>query len=83
MAEKETSTKIPPYSFEPVSVSNYADEDSSSSESEADIREQASFTERLGGTSWCKCTKCMPMPSGIECLCCREIDGAAEHDCRE
>ena len=45
MAEKETSTKILPYSFEPVSVSNYADEDSSSSESEADIREQASFTE--------------------------------------
>ena len=45
MAEKETSTKISPYRFEPASVSNYTDEDSSSSESETDIREQASFTE--------------------------------------
>ena len=78
MAGKETITEILPYRFELASVSSYIDEDSSSSESEADIREQASFTERLGGTSWCECAKCAPMPSGIECLCCKEVEGAAE-----
>ena len=43
MAEVETSSEIVPYRFEPVSVSNYSDPDTSSSKSETDIREQASF----------------------------------------
>ena len=60
MAEGETTGEIVPYRFEPASVSNYSDQDTSSSESESDIREQASFTERLGSTSWCKCAKCAP-----------------------
>ena len=47
MAEGETSGKIVPYCFEPVFVSNYSDQDTSSGESETDIREQASFTEQL------------------------------------
>ena len=68
-----------PYLFEPVSVSNYSNLDTSSSESETDIREQASFTERLGSTGWCKCAKCAPMPSGSECQCCNEIEGVIEH----
>ena len=51
MAEGETTGEIVPYRFEPVSVSNYSDQDTSSSESESDIREQASFTERLGSTT--------------------------------
>ena len=54
----------------------------SSSKSETDIREQASFTERLGSTSWCECTsectKCAPMPSGIECRCCKEMEDVVE-----
>ena len=33
MAEKETNTEISPYHFEPVSISNYTDEDSSSTKS--------------------------------------------------
>ena len=74
MAEGETSGKIVPYHFEPVSVCNYSDPDTSSSKSETDIREQASFMERLGSTSWCECTKCAPMPSGIECQCCKEME---------
>ena len=78
MAEGETTGEIVPYRFEPVSVSNYSDQDTSSSESETDIREQASFTERLGSTSWCKCAKCAPMPSGIECQCCKEMEGVVE-----
>ena len=45
MAEGETTGEIVPYCFEPVSVSNYSDQDTSSSESESNIREQASFTE--------------------------------------
>ena len=54
-------------------------DDSSNSESEMDIREQASFMERLASTSWCECTKCTAMPSGIECQCCKEMEGVSEH----
>ena len=78
MAEGETTGEIVPYRFEPVSISNYSDQDTSSSESENDIREQASFTERLGSTSWCECAKCAPMPSGIECQCCKEMEGVVD-----
>ena len=45
MAEGETGGKIVPYRFEPVSVFNYSDPDTSSSESETNSREHASFTE--------------------------------------
>ena len=79
MAESSLNTKIKPYQFEPTDVSGYSDnEDDSSSESETDIREQASFTERLGTMDWCECAKCSPMPSGIECQCCREMEGIDE-----
>ena len=77
MAEGETSGKILPYSFEPVSVSNYSDPDTNSSKSETNISEQASFTE-LGSTSWCKCVKCAPVPSSIKCQCCKEMEGVVE-----
>ena len=56
MAENRTS-EILPYRFEPESVSSLTVDDSSSSESETDIREQASFTKRLASTSWCECAK--------------------------
>ena len=59
-------------------VSNYSENEDSTSESEIDIREQASFTERLGSTSWCECAKCVTMLSGIECQCCREMENAVE-----
>ena len=76
--EGETINEIVQYHFDPVSVSNYSDPDTSSSESETDIREQASFTERLGCRSWCECMKCAPMPSGIEHQCRKEMEGAFE-----
>ena len=57
MAEGETSSEIVPYRFEPVSVFNFSDPDTSSSKSETDIREHASFMERLGSKSLCEmCT---------------------------
>ena len=71
MAENRTS-EILPYYFEPESVSGLTVDNSSSSESETDIREQVSFTECLASTSWCECAKCTAMPSGIECQCCKE-----------
>ena len=77
MAENRTS-EILPYRFEPESVSSLTEDDSSSSESETDTREQASFTERLVSTSWCECAKCTAMPSGIDCQCCKEIEGVCE-----
>ena len=79
MAESESASEVLPYHFEPVSVSNYSNNEDSTSESETDIREQASFTERLGSTSWCKCIKCSTMSSGIECQCCRETESVIEH----
>ena len=79
MAESSLNTETKPYQFEPTDVSGYSDNaDDNSSESETDIREQASFTERLGTMDWCKCAKCLPMPSGIECQCCREMEGIDE-----
>ena len=78
MAEGETRSIILPYHIKPVSVSNYGDPDTSSSKSETDIREQANFTEWFGSTSWCECAKCAPMPSGIECQFCKEIEGVVE-----
>ena len=77
MAENRTS-EILPYRFEPESVSSLTVDDSSSSESETDIREQASFTERLANTSWCEYAKCTAMPSGIECQYCKEMEGISE-----
>ena len=35
--------------------------------------------ERFGSASWCECTKCAPMPSGIECQCHKEMEGVAKH----
>ena len=77
MAENRTN-EILPYRFEPESVSSLTVDDSSSSESETDIREQASFTERLASTSWCECAKCTAMTSGVECQCCKEMEGISK-----
>ena len=61
-----------------MSVLNYSDNKDSSSESETNIREQASFTEQLGSTSWYVCTKCSTMSSSIVCQCCTEMENAVE-----
>ena len=34
--------------------------------------------EHLRSMDWCGCTKCIPMPYGIECQCCREMDNVQE-----
>ena len=47
MAESSLNTKIKPYQLEPLGVLGYSDSEDGSSKSETDIREQASFTERL------------------------------------
>ena len=72
------STEIKPYQFEPTDVSGYSDDDDASSESETDIREQASFTEHFGTVDWCECAKFLRMPSSIECQCCCEMEGIAD-----
>ena len=67
------SDEILPYRFEPDSLW------SSSEDSDGDDTDsQASFTERLGNTSWCSCAKCLPMPRAVECICCRELSEVAE-----
>ena len=62
MADGETSSKILPYRFEPVSVSNYSDPDTSSSKSETNIREQASFTEQLEAQAGASVQNVHPCP---------------------
>ena len=67
------SDVILPYRFEPDNLW------SSSEESDSDDSDsQASFTERLGNTSWCSCAKCLPMPRAVECICCRELSEVVE-----
>jgi len=78
MAESSADTEIRPYQFDPTDVSGYNEHEDDSSESETDRREQASFTKCLGTLDWCECAKCSPMPSGIECQCCREMEGIDE-----
>ncbi|XP_040187361.1 P2X purinoceptor 7-like [Rana temporaria] len=29
--------------------------------------------ERIGNTTWCRCDSCIPMPTQIESVCCREL----------
>ena len=78
MAESTITAEVKPYQFEPTTVACYSDEESDSDESDTDVREQASFTERLGKVDWCSCSKCVPLPRGIECQCCREMDSVYE-----
>jgi len=82
MAESSSTigsgNEIKLYQSEPVHATDHSGSEDDSSESETEIREQASFTEHLGMTDWCKCVKCMPMPSEIECLCCGKIDELKE-----
>ena len=64
---------IVPYNFEPDGLW------SSSEESDSDDNDsQASFTERLGNTSWCSCAKCVAKPRAIELTCCRELSEVEE-----
>ena len=58
-----------------MTVVCYIDEDSNS---DTDVREQASFMEHLGKVDWCSCLRCIPLPCGIECQCCREMDAVHE-----
>ena len=78
MAESTITAEVKPYQFEPTTVACYSDEESDSDESDTDVREQASFTERLGKVDWCSSSKCVPLPRGIECQCCREMDSVYE-----
>ena len=78
MAESTITAEVKPYQFEPTTVACYSDEERDSDESDTNVREQASFTEHLGKVDWCSCSKCVPLPCGIKCQCCREIDSVHE-----
>ena len=67
-----------PYQFEPTAVASYSDDESDSDESDTEIREHASFTERLGSMDCCCRANCVSMPRGIECQCCREMETVQE-----
>jgi len=65
----DSGNKIKPYQFDTTGFSGSEDD---SSDSETGLREQASLTEHLGMIDWYKCTKCTPMPSGIESVLSRD-----------
>ena len=48
---------IVPYNFEPDGLWSSSEE----SDSDDSTGSQANFTKRLGNTSWCSCTNCVPM----------------------
>ena len=72
------SAEVKPYQFKPTAAASFSDNESDSDETDTDIREQASFTECLGSMDWCSCVKCISMPRGIECQCCREMESVEE-----
>ena len=74
MTESTLSSEIELYQFEPTTVACYSDEDSDSDESDTDVQKQVSFKEHLEKVDWCSCSRCVPMPRGIEYQCCREMD---------
>ena len=76
--EMAESAKVKLYQFEPTAPASYSDDVSDLDESDTDIREQVSFTERLGRMDWCSCARCVSMPRGIECQCCREMESVQE-----
>ena len=78
VVEMAESTKVKLYQFEPTALASYSDHVSDLDESNTDIREQASFTERLGSMDWCSCARCVSMLCGIECQCCREMESVQE-----
>ena len=68
---------VVPYSFEQDGL--WSSSSSEGSDSDGSAGNQVSFTEQLGNTSWCSCTKCVAMPCAIECTCCRELPEVEEH----
>ena len=72
------STEVKLYQFKPSTLASSSNEESDLGESDTDVWEQASFMERLGKMDWCICSKCIPMPCGIECQCYREMDSVQE-----
>ncbi len=77
MAESNVTSDngvIAPYNFEPDVLWSSSEE----SDTDDSAGSQASFTERLGNTPWCSCTKCVPMPRAIKCTCCRELPEVEE-----
>ena len=63
------------YNFEPDGLWSSSSSEESNSDSDGS---QVSFTEQLGNTSWCSCTKCVAMPRAIECTCCWELPEVEE-----
>jgi len=65
------SNLILPYGFEPEG--EWGSSEGTDKDNDGSDDSQASFTERLGNTSWCSCSKSTPMPPAIECYCYREV----------
>ena len=70
-----------PYMYEP----EYTDEELREMDAQRAERERASLEtvpagaavenrDRTTGDWWCQCRKCIQMPTGDECFCCREWD---------
>jgi len=67
MAESTVTVEsdlILPYRFKPEG--EWGSSEGSDDDSDHSYDSQASFTERLGNTSWCSCAKCTPMPRATD-----------------
>ena len=64
-----------PYNFQPVRDSQHTEEhdNSNSSDSEEEYLDRHDNENRPGNSDWCSCGRCGPMPTVLECVCCKEI----------
>lgn len=45
----------------------------------SDADEYEEDPSRVGNSVWCRCQHCIPMPTALESVCCKEIDKALEN----
>lgn len=72
---------IDPYSFEPSRIVErcHSEGDTYASGSDLDT-DPIEKNLRIDNTAWCTCGKCRQMPTEVECICCRELNGIPAYE---
>ena len=64
---------VQPFQFEPERI--IRDEDTEEEDDDDDVGDaQNSEEARVGHNSWCLCSKCGPMATAKESVCCKELN---------